>query len=75
MLLYDQWYFHIGEWLLFITCVFHCFNGLRIIAVDFFDLTRAQKALLFWSVGITAVLAGFAALFFFPALRQMIFIS
>ncbi|GAB4153185.1 MAG: hypothetical protein Kow00107_03580 [Planctomycetota bacterium] len=75
MKLYDNPLFHVGEWLLFIMCVFHAVNGLRIIAVDFFPLTRSQRILIFWVVAICAILAGFSMLFFFPAIRQMFLIS
>lgn len=38
-----------GEFVLVGVVVFHLFNGLRVIAVDFFDLSHRQKAL-FWVV-------------------------
>ena len=75
MLLYDKWFFHIGEWILFLMCTFHAFNGIRIMLVDFFPLTEGQKKLTFWVVGITAVLGALAALFFFEPLKEMVFIS
>ncbi|HKI98973.1 MAG TPA: succinate dehydrogenase, cytochrome b556 subunit [bacterium] len=49
--------FAVAEWLLIGAVAFHAFNGLRIIAVDCFDLTGRQR-LLFW-----LVLAACAAVF------------
>jgi len=49
--------FAMAEWLLIGAVAFHAFNGLRIIAVDCFDLTGRQR-LLFW-----LVLAACAAVF------------
>jgi succinate dehydrogenase / fumarate reductase cytochrome b subunit len=41
--------FAVAEWLLIGAVAFHALNGLRIIAVDLFDLAPRQKAL-FWAV-------------------------
>lgn len=38
-----------AEFVLVVTVAFHACNGLRIVAIDFFDLSRRQK-LLFWLV-------------------------
>ncbi len=53
-----------SEWLLVMGVAFHMFNGLRIIAVDFFDLSHTQK-ILFWCVmaACTAVLLGASSIF------------
>ncbi len=52
------------EYLLVLAVAFHMFNGLRIIAVDFFDLSHRQKAL-FWCVMLVcaAVLLGASFVF------------
>ncbi len=52
------------EYLLVLAVAFHAFNGLRVIAVDFFDLSHTQKAL-FWGVmaACTAVLLGASFVF------------
>jgi succinate dehydrogenase / fumarate reductase cytochrome b subunit len=54
------------EWVLVLGVAFHLFNGLRIIAVDFFDLSHTQRAL-FWCVmaACAAVLLG-ASFVFLP---------
>ena len=75
MQVYDNPFFHFGEWCLFIMCAFHAFNGIRIMLVDFFPVTAKQRILLFWTFAITGVGAGFSALFFFDTLRHMIIIS
>jgi succinate dehydrogenase cytochrome b subunit len=49
--------FAVAEWLLIGAVAFHALNGLRVIAVDFLDLTGRQR-LLFW-----LVLAACAAVF------------
>ena len=49
--------FAAAEYVLVLTVAFHLLNGLRIIAIDFLDLSRQQK-LLFW-----LVMAGCAAVF------------
>ena len=41
--------FAVAEWLLIGAVAFHALNGLRIIAVDSFDLAPRHKAL-FWAV-------------------------
>lgn len=58
--------FAVAEWLLIGAVAFHAFNGLRIIAVDFFDLSRRQK-LLFWLVLLAcAGVMGAASTLFVP---------
>lgn len=56
--------FAAAEYVLVLTVAFHLLNGLRIIAIDFFDLSRSQK-LLFWLVmaGCTAVFLAASTLF------------
>ena len=56
----------ISEYLLVMAVAFHMFNGIRIIAVDFFDLSHTQR-LLFWVVmaACAAVLLG-ASFIFLP---------
>lgn len=56
----------ISEFALVMAVAFHMFNGIRIIVVDFFDLSHAQK-LLFWLVmaACAAVLLG-ATFIFLP---------
>jgi succinate dehydrogenase cytochrome b subunit len=42
-------FFAVAEWLLIAAVAFHALNGLRLIALDAFDLTGRQR-LLFWLV-------------------------
>lgn len=51
--------FAVAEWLLIGTVAFHAFNGLRIIAVDFFDLAPRHKLL--FAVVLLACVAVMAA--------------
>ena len=55
-----------SEFVLVLAVAFHMFNGIRVIVVDFFDLSHTQK-LLFWAVmgACVAVLLG-ASLVFLP---------
>lgn len=58
--------FAAAEWVLVGAVAFHAFNGLRIIAVDFFDLSRQHK-LLFWVVLLAcAAVMGAASTLFVP---------
>ena len=56
--------FAAAEYVLVLTVAFHLLNGLRIIAIDFLDLSRRQK-LLFWLVmgGCAAVFLAASTLF------------
>ncbi len=56
---FDRPLFAVLEWLLVAVVAFHAANGLRVIALDAFDLTRQQK-LLFW-LALAASLAVFLA--------------
>lgn len=47
--------FHILEIAIVVGVAFHLFNGLRIILIDFFELSRYQKRLL-WGAGFFTLL-------------------
>lgn len=53
-----------SEFVLVMAVAFHMFNGIRIIAVDFFDLSHTQR-MLFWCVmaGCAAVMLGASFVF------------
>ena len=53
-----------AEFLLILVVAFHAFNGLRIIAIDFFTLSHRQKVL-FWLVMIGFGIVLCAASFLF----------
>lgn len=56
------------EYLLLLAVAYHLFNGVRIIAADFFHLTKRQAEML-WAVGASVVAIAGACLFvFFPGL-------
>ena len=54
MALYDNTFFSIMEWLLFALILFHAFNGIRIIIVDWADGARYHKQLYLysWIIGV-----------------------
>ena len=52
--------FAVAEWLLIGAVAFHAFNGLRLIALDAFDVTGRQK-LLFWGVLLACAVVFIAA--------------
>ena len=54
---YDTPIGHFIEWSLLICVAFHMFNGLRLIVVDWFSLTRRQLALIGWTTAIVIVVA------------------
>lgn len=62
---YDTPLFHFAEWLLLAAVVFHMFNGLRIVAVDWLGLTRHQRGLFWVSIGASAVVVLGSIPFFF----------
>ena len=58
--------FAVAEWLLIGAVAFHALNGLRLIALDAFDLSGRQK-LLFWLVLLAcAAVFGAASTLFVP---------
>lgn len=62
---YDSPLFHVAEWLLLAAVVFHLFNGLRIVAVDWLGLTRHQGGLFWVSMGLSVVVVLGSIPFFF----------
>jgi succinate dehydrogenase / fumarate reductase cytochrome b subunit len=57
---------HWLEVLIILGVAFHMFNGMRIIAVDFFAVTRSRK-LLFWiTVALTAVTMIYSLYIYIP---------
>lgn len=61
---YTAPFFKFAEFMIVLTVAFHMFNGLRIIALDFFSLEGHQK-LLFWMAmtGCAAILISASFLF------------
>ncbi len=57
--------FKIAEWALFSLVVFHSFNGLRIVLVDFLGASRYQKVLLQAVYALSVVLILFMAYLIF----------
>ncbi len=57
-----------AEWLIVMAAVFHAFNGLRIIAVDFFDLSHRRRLLFALVLGACAVVLLASSFLFVPRL-------
>jgi succinate dehydrogenase / fumarate reductase cytochrome b subunit len=62
----------VAECLLIMAVAFHIFNGLRIIVIDFFDLSPKQK-LLFWLVmGACAIVLIAVSVLFLPKILSQV---
>jgi succinate dehydrogenase / fumarate reductase cytochrome b subunit len=61
---YDTPFFRLMEWLLLMAVLFHMLNGLRIMAADWFGLTRLQRGM-FWTVAIATIAACLASIPYF----------
>ncbi|MCH7477210.1 MAG: succinate dehydrogenase, cytochrome b556 subunit [SAR324 cluster bacterium] len=57
-----------AEWLIVMAAVFHAFNGLRIIAVDFFDLSHRHRLLFALVLGATVAVLLASSFLFVPRL-------
>jgi succinate dehydrogenase / fumarate reductase cytochrome b subunit len=65
---YDSPVGHVIEYLLLLAVVFHMFNGLRLVLIDWLELSKKANRMLYWTVlGVVAVCA-VAAPVFFPEL-------
>ena len=64
--MYTAPFFKFCEYLLVLTAAYHMFNGLRIIALDCFDLTGHQKWLFWLSMTGCAVVLVSASFLFLP---------
>jgi len=58
-------FFHIGEWLLLVAVVFHMLNGLRIIAADWFGITRLHRSMFWMAATATAAICLVSVPYFF----------
>lgn len=55
--IYDTWYFRLGEFALIAAVVYHAFNGVRIIVVDFWQAsTKYQKQIWYAVMVLSAVI-------------------
>jgi len=63
--MYNSPLFHVLEWALLAAVVFHMFNGLRIVAVDWFGVTRYQRMLFWVAIAASAVVVLGSIPFFF----------
>ncbi len=57
---------HWLELLIILGVAFHMFNGIRIIAVDFFSATRSRKRLFWIASGLTAVVMIYSIYVYIP---------
>ena len=65
---YDTPFGHTLEWLLLVCVLFHMFNGLRIVVVDWLHLVKVQKPLFWGGMALTFVISVISLYFFFPGL-------
>lgn len=63
---YDNMFGYILEFLLLLAVLIHGINGIRIILIDIWPLTRAQKALMWTGLIILLVIAVYSLKIFFP---------
>ena len=55
--IYDTWYFRLGEFALIAAVVYHAFNGVRIIVVDFWQAsTKYHKQMWYAVLVLSAVI-------------------
>jgi succinate dehydrogenase / fumarate reductase cytochrome b subunit len=60
--------FKAAEYLLVGAVAFHLFNGLRIIAIDFLNVTGQQRLLLWLALAATAAVLAAASVLFLPGI-------
>jgi succinate dehydrogenase / fumarate reductase, cytochrome b subunit len=65
---YDSTVGHIIEYLLLLAVVFHMFNGLRLVFIDWFELSRKANRMLYVTVLCMVAVCAIAAPVFFPEL-------
>lgn len=59
---------HIFEYLLLVAVLYHTFNGIRIMLVDFFNMTLLHKRLILFTWILFILILGLSANYFFPGL-------
>jgi succinate dehydrogenase/fumarate reductase cytochrome b subunit len=69
---YNNLFGWVLEYLLLLAVIYHMFNGLRLIAADFFNLTEKQKGLLWIAIVIIALIASASLFVFFPIIPRNI---
>lgn len=60
------------EYLLLLAVLYHMFNGLRLIAADFLNLTEAQSKMLWLVVLLVAHIGGACIFVFFPGVIDVV---
>ena len=65
---YDSTVGHVVEYLLLLAVVFHMFNGLRLVLIDWLELSRKANRMLYVSVLCMVAVCAIAAPVFFPEL-------
>lgn len=58
--------FHFLELAIILGVAFHLFNGVRLIAVDFLRMTRAQRTLFYWVMVLTMVVMAYSLWIYLP---------
>ena len=69
---YNNLFGWVLEYLLLLAVIYHMFNGLRLIAADFFNLTERQKGLLWIAIVIIVLIASASLFVFFPIIPRNI---
>ena len=65
---YDTPFGHVIEYLLLLAVVFHMFNGIRLVLIDWFELSRRANKMLYVTVLCMVAVCALAAPVFFPEL-------
>ncbi|MBI5481736.1 MAG: hypothetical protein HY906_22965 [Deltaproteobacteria bacterium] len=63
---YDSVIGHVIEYLLLLAVVFHMFNGLRLVFIDWFELSKRANRMLYLTVLCMVAVCAIAAPVFFP---------
>ena len=54
--IYDTWYFRLGEFALIAAVVYHSFNGVRVVVIDFWSQsTKYHKQMWYAVMGLSAL--------------------
>ena len=65
---YDSPVGHVIEYLLLLAVVFHMFNGLRLVLIDWLELSKKANRMLYVTVLCVVAVCAIAAPVFFPGL-------
>ena len=63
---YDTTFGHVIEYLLLLAVAFHMFNGVRLVLIDWFELSKKANRMLYVTVLCMVAVCAIAAPVFFP---------